>query len=480
MRTEGTAACVKTLTISGLYIDLAPLLPLILFPMTISVRFAPSPTGLLHVGNARTAVVTWLFARANSGKFLLRIDDTDLERSKAEYIDGIQRDLTWLGLDWDSMEHQSARMDKYDAAIEKLKADGRLYPCYETADELALKRKTLLGRGLPPIYDRGALDLDDAQIAAFEAEGRKPHWRFKLNHTPIEWDDLVRGSVSFQGKDMSDPVLIREDGSPLYHICSVVDDMEFGMTHVVRGEDHVANTAAHIQMIEALGGTAPEFAHLSMIADAEGGKLSKRLGSLTLEALREEEGVMPMAILSLLARTGTSDPIEAFADMQPLLDTFDFGKFSRATQKFDPDDLYRLSASITRELPFEDVEASLKDLGIEADETFWMTVRPNIEKLSDVKEWWHVTKGVVTPTAAAADADYLSDAASVLPEGPWTSATWKAWIGEIKGKTGRKGKGLFMPLRQALTGMDHGPELADLLPLIGEDKARARLSGKAA
>ena len=444
--------------------------------MSVKVRFAPSPTGFLHVGNARTAVITWLFARKMGGHFLLRIDDTDQERSKVEYELAIEDGLTWLGLNWDEKANQKDRMEKYNAVIEKLKADKRLYACYETSEELGLKRKTQLSRGLPPIYDRAGLNLTDEQLAKYEAEGRKPHWRFKLNHAPIEWTDLIRGPVSFKGDDMSDPVVLREDGTPLYHLCSVIDDIEFGITHVMRGEDHVSNTATHIQMFEAISGKAPEFAHLSLIADAEGGKLSKRLGSLSVKDIKEQEGLEAMSIVSLMARLGTSDPIEAFAEHQPLIDSFDFSKFSRSTPKFDTDELLRLNSKILHETDYKNVQVRLAHMGLEnLDEDFWNAIRANLEKLSDAKTWWSMVNDESASVIDAEDKDYIAQAASVMPPAPWSEKTWAEWIGKIKEVSDRKGKALFMPLRKALTGMEHGPELNNLLPLLGAEKAKARL-----
>ncbi len=440
--------------------------------MTVRVRFAPSPTGYLHAGNVRAAIVTWLFGRKNKGHFLLRIDDTDLERSKPEYEKDIEASLTWLNMPWDEKARQRDRGGRYDAMITKLKADGRLYACYETPEELALKRKTLLSRGLPPIYDRSALKLTEEQKAAMT---HPPHWRFKMNETPIEWDDMVRGPVKFDGALISDPVLIREDGSPLYHLCSVIDDIDYKITHVVRGEDHVSNTAMHIQMFEALGAKPPVFAHLPMISDSEGGKLSKRLGSLSVKDLKETEGLEPMAITSLLARLGSSDPIEPFATMQELVDSFDMGKFSKGAPKFDMEELLRLNAKIIHNTPFEAVQDRLAAMGMDGlDEQFWLSVRPNLTKLSDIREWWQVANGPVQPVIG--DAAFIAQAAAVLPPTPWDGQTWKTWTDAVKASTGRKGKDLFMPLRQALTGMDHGPELAVLLPLIGPDKARKRLA----
>lgn len=442
--------------------------------MTIKLRFAPSPTGNLHIGNARTALVTWLFTRANNGKFLLRIDDTDLVRSKDEYTADIKQSLTWLGLDWDEEAHQRDRTDEYAAGIEKLKADGRLYPCYETPEELDLKRKSLLGRKLPPLYDRGSLDLTEDDIKAFEDEGRKPHWRFKLNHAPITWKDHVRGDVSFNGNTMSDPVLIRNDGTPLYHICSVIDDIDFGITHIVRGEDHVSNTAAHIQMFEALGATAPEFAHLTMLAGAEGEKLSKRIGSKSLKEIRESGALEPMALVSLLSRIGTSAPVEILSDINDGTKAFDFKLFSRNTPKLDENELSRLNKKILQDMDFIDIKSRLDAMDLsDIDENFWNIARANITSFTDITEWYQVAKGPVTPIIE--DADFANTAAELLPSAPWNADTWNEWMTAIKNKTDRKGKNLFMPIRCALTGKEHGPELKDLLPLIGRERALERL-----
>ncbi len=446
--------------------------------MTVALRFAPSPTGKLHVGSARTALIVWLFARQHKGSYMLRIDDTDLQRSTEENVDDIMEGMKWLGLTWDSFARQRDRSADYDRAIQKLKDNGRLYPCYETEEELALKRKALLAQGLPPIYDRGALNLSAEDRAKLEAEGRRPHWRFKLKHTPIVWDDLVRGRVEFHGKDMTDPVLIREDGRPLYHICSVIDDIDFNITHIVRGEDHVTNTATHVQMFEALGATPPAFAHVTLLGDMEGGKLSKRKGGFGIKSLREEVGIEPMALISLVARIGTSDPIEPLTDMQQVIDSFDFGKFSRNLPKFDEDELYRLNAKILHQLDYATVKPRLDALGLAGvDENFWNAVRPNLEILSDIKDWWHIAKEDITPVIE--DKDFAAVAADLLPEGPWDGTTWQQWVEAIKAKTDRKGKNLFMPLRCAITGQEHGPDLKDLLPLIGRERVLGRLKSAA-
>lgn len=446
--------------------------------MTVATRFAPSPTGILHVGSVRTALIVWLCARKNKGTFMLRIDDTDLVRSKEENVEDIMAGLKWLGLDWDSFARQRDRAADYDRAIQKLKDSGRLYPCYETEEELGLKRKALLAQGKPPIYDRAALELTDAQKQKFAAEGRSPHWRFKLEHKPIIWQDLVRGHVEFHGKDMTDPVLIREDGRPLYHICSVIDDIDFGITHIVRGEDHVSNTASHVQMFEALGATPPQFAHVTLLGDMEGKKLSKRKGSFGLASLREEVGLEPMAIISLMARIGTSDPIEPLFTIDEAIESFDFSKFSRNLPKFDEEELYRLNAKILHKLEFAQVKDRLAALGMgDVDEAFWLAVRPNLELLADIKDWWQVAKGPVTPVIE--DAEFTKIAADLLPEGPWDNKTWEQWVAAIKAKTDRKGKALFMPLRLSITGQEHGPELGALLPLIGRQRVLERLKSAA-
>lgn len=443
--------------------------------MTVSVRFAPSPTGKLHVGSARTALIVWLWARKNKGTFMLRIDDTDLVRSTEENVEDIKTGMQWLGLNWDTFARQRERGAQYEAEINKLKASGRLYPCFETEEELELKRKVQLNMKQPPIYDRAALKLTPEEIAAKEAAGQKPHWRFKLEHKPIIWEDLVRGHVEFNGKDMSDPVLVRADGRPLYHICSVIDDIEFKVTHVVRGEDHVTNTATHVQMFEALGAKPPQFAHVTLLGDMEGGKLSKRKGGFGIKSLHEEVGIEPMALISLVSRIGTSDPIEPLFTMQEVIDSFDFSKFSRNLPKFDEDELYRLNSKILHQTPFSAVQERLAALGLkEIDEAFWNAVRPNLEILSDIADWWHVAKGNVTPVIQ--DAEFAKVAAELLPDGPWDSTTWQKWVEEIKRKTNRRGKELFMPLRCAITGQEHGPDLKDLLPLIGRQRVLERLN----
>lgn len=441
--------------------------------MTVITRFAPSPTGHLHVGNLRTAIHNWMWARRHNGRFLLRLDDTDVERSRAEYAEGIRADLAWLGLTPDGEVKQSDRFALYEARFAELRDAGRVYPCYETAQELDLKRKVQLGRGLPPVYDRAALSLTPDQIAAYEAEGRSPHWRFRLDHdAPIAWDDMVRGSQHFDPKLLSDPVIRRADGSWLYMLPSVIDDVDMGITHVVRGEDHVTNTAAQIQMFSALGASPPAFAHEALLVGSEG-KLSKRLGSLGISTFREQ-GLEAMALIALLARIGTSDPVIPVSDPAPLIEHFDFAHFGRAPARFDEGELKLLNQKIVHQLDYGAVKDRLPD-GV--SEAGWLALRPNLEIVADITNWWRIVKGPLSPPAPEAeDAPYLAAAADVLASLPFDAGIWPALTERLKGETGRKGKALFLPLRRALTGLDHGPDMAALLPLIGRDEALKRLS----
>ncbi len=438
--------------------------------MTILTRFAPSPTGRLHVGNIRTALHNWMFARANGGRFVLRIDDTDAERSEERFVDAIRADLDWLGMTPDGEERQSARGDIYEARFAALVEAGRVYRAYETAQELDLKRKIQLGRGLPPLYDCAALALTDADHVRLAAEGVAPHWRFRLDHdAPIAWDDLIRGPQHFDAKTMSDPVVRRADGSWLYMLPSAIDDAEMGVTHVVRGEDHVSNTALQLQMFDALGVTPPRFAHEALLTGAEG-KLSKRLGSLGVDHFREV-GIEAQAVRALLARIGTSDPVEPIADAAPLIAGFDFARFGRAPARFDETELAQLNARIVHTLDYATVADRLPAGMGEAE---WVAVRPNLNVLADAADWWRVIEGPV-PVDPDRDAAYLDRAAAVAGEIDWAGDPWHALTGQLKDATGRKGKALFLPLRRALTGLDHGPEMAALLPLIGRERAIARL-----
>ncbi len=445
----------------------------------VRVRFAPSPTGLLHVGNARVALINWLFARSAGGAFVLRLDDTDAERSETRFADAIERDLAWLGIGWDERVRQSDRMGDYRAALERLKDAGRAYACFETAAELELKRKKAQSAGRPPIYDRAALKLSAPERDKLIADGRKPHWRFKLEDADVAWDDAVRGAQRFEGRHMSDPVVVREDGAFLYMLPSVVDDAALAISHVIRGEDHVANTAVQIQMFEALGAPPPRFAHLPLLTDAKGANLSKRLGGFSLESLREA-GIEPLAVASLLARLGTAEPIVPASGIDELAAGFDLGRFGRASPRFDGDELSRLNARIVHAMPFAEARPRLTSLGFErADERFWLAVRTNLEKVSDAKDWHDACFGAVSdetrPPPSGEAREFLREAAKSLPPEPWDETTWGVWSRAVGEATGRKGPQLFRPLRLALTGREHGPEMKVLLPIIGRARAARRL-----
>ena len=441
------------------------------------VRFAPSPTGLLHVGNIRAALFNWLFAKRHGGTFILRLDDTDRTRSKPEYETAIERDLLWLGFDWARKERQSDRLAHYNSARDALVAAGRLYPCYETPEELEFRRKRLLAQGRPPVYDRAALKLSDADRLRLEGEGRRPHWRFKLATEQVHWDDLVRGPQHIDEASQSDPVLVRADGSYLYSFTSVVDDIAFGITHVIRGEDHVTNSGAQIQMFLALGGVVPAFAHLPLLVDAAGGGLSKRAGSLAVADLRER-GVEALAVCALLARLGTADPVEPVTSLEALVATVDFARVGRAAARFSEEDLVQLSARTLHGLPYAAVQARLTDMKADLGEAFWLAVRGNLATLRDAEGWAAVVRGPIAPTLE--DPAFLVEAAGKLPSEPWTEATWKEWTGTVSAACQRKGRALFHPLRLALTARETGPEMAKMLPLIGRAKAEARLKGQAA
>ena len=444
--------------------------------MSVKVRFAPSPTGKLHVGNVRTALVNWLFAKGQGGKFVLRIDDTDLARSTPEFEQGIEDDLTWLGLVWDERYNQSKRFDRYEEASARLKAAGRLYPCYETGDELDRRRKVQLARGLPPIYDRAALDLNDAEKAALEAEGRKPHWRFKLEGKRVAWEDLSRGHAEVDTSSMSDPVLIREDGLFLYTLPSVVDDIDMEITHVIRGEDHVTNTGAQIEIFEALGAAVPGFAHMPLLVGADGQALSKRLGSLSIAEMREQ-GYEPIAITSHLGRIGTSDPLDIADSVEALGASFAFTKMGRSPARYDTADLDRLNAQALHAMPYAAVQERLSAQKCDLGEAFWTVVKPNLEKFGDVTEMARLVQGPVTPVIE--DPAFASAALGLLPD-VIDDQAWSRWTAAVKDATGTKGKTLFMPLRLILTGQAHGPDMATLVPLIGRERMERRLKGEAA
>lgn len=443
--------------------------------MSVTVRFAPSPTGLLHIGNIRPALLNWLFALAEGGRFVLRYDDTDIARSRAEYAEAIAVDLDWLGIRPHVVVRQTERLALYEAAAERLKASGRLYRCYETSDELERRRRRQLGRGLPPIYDRAGLKLTEDDHARLAAEGRRPHWRFRLDGRPATWTDMIRGPQSVDTASLSDPVLVREDGTFLYTFTSVVDDVDLAISHIIRGEDHVTNTGVQIEIFQALGATPPSFAHHNLLASATGEALSKRLGSLSLKSLRDD-GFEPMAVASLAVLVGSDAEIHAYPSLDELARHVHIAGLSRSTAKFDPHDLETLNAHLVHTLAFADAEPRLASLGIAGGEAFWLAVRANCVRVADARTWWDIVTAETwtAPNLADDDRAFVRAAFDLLPDEPWDDTTWSSWTKAVAATTGRKGKPLFMPLRQALTGLDHGPELKALLPLIGRRRTLAR------
>ncbi|TKA97937.1 glutamate--tRNA ligase [Cereibacter changlensis] len=440
--------------------------------MTTVTRFAPSPTGYIHVGNLRTALMNWMIARKNGGTFILRLDDTDQERSKQEYSDGIMEDLEWLGLTWDRVERQSARLDRYAEAADQLRGAGRFYECFESPVELDLKRKKQLNMGKPPVYDRAALRLTEAEKAELRKE-RGGYWRFELVQERIEWEDGILGPISIDAASVSDPVLIRADGQVLYTFASSVDDIDMGVTSIVRGADHVTNTATQIQIMQAMGGTPPAFAHHSLLTGPQGEALSKRLGTLSLRDLRAR-GVEPLALLSLMARLGSSKPVEVASSHDELIAGFDVSSFGAAPTKFDAEDLFPLTRHVVQAMPFALVADRIRALGVPDDlaEGFWRMAKDNITVLDDLGAWWVLFRDGAEPMIEPEDAEFIAQAMTLLPEGPYTQATWGEWTAAVKEATGRKGKGLFMPLRKALTGQAHGPEMADVMPLLQTVRAK--------
>lgn len=439
------------------------------------LRFAPSPTGYLHLGNIRTALINWLYARSHKGSFILRLDDTDVQRSQQKYADQIQEDLAWLELHYDDMVKQSDRFEQYAKARELLKQQGRLYPCYETPEELELQRKVQLSAGKPPLYNRAALSLTQEQHDKYIAEGRKPHWRFKMAPGEIRWNDMVRGEVVFQGELLNDPILIREDGTPVFTLATAVDDVEMDITHIIRGEDHVTNTALQIQLMEAISGkpNTIQFGHLALISGGKGEGLSKREGSLSMVQLRED-GLEPLSINSLLAKLGTSDPIGPHISLQGIMDEFDIHKFGRSTPKLDPEDLVQMNVKILQILPFDQVQGRLEEMGLTGvTPEFWVLIQKNITRFQDVKKWWTICNG--HKSFKEDNKSLLETAEHFLPSEPWDENTFKAWMDDVKQDTGLKGKDLFMPIRKALTGEEHGPELKDLILLMGRPKVLNRL-----
>ena len=454
------------------------------FPNPV-VRFAPSPTGRLHIGNIRTALFNWLFASKNDGTFVLRLDDTDFERSTEEFAQGIVTDLEWLGIVPHKTFKQSDRVALYDEAANRLRKAGLLYPCYETADEIDRRRKRLMARGLPPVYDRSALKMTEEERTAFEEEGRKPHWRFLLpnfetspfetQRTEVHWNDVMRGVQTVDLASMSDPVLIREDGTYLYTLPSVVDDLEMGVTHIIRGGDHITNSGAQIALFEVLNGKPPEFGHHNLLTDASGDGLSKRKGTLSIASLRDG-GLEPMSVASLATLIGTGQAVEACSSMQVLSDVFEPEKVSKSPAKFDAVELETLNEKLLHDMPYTDAKPRLETLDCDEGEAFWLAIRPNLARFGDVADWKKVLDGEFDAVSMNDEnAAFIAEAKELLPELPWSETVWSDWTTALKAQTGRKGKELFMPLRQALTGQDHGPDMKQFLPVIGRERTLRRL-----
>ncbi|AFC74082.1 glutamate--tRNA ligase [Rickettsia montanensis] len=442
----------------------------------VITRFAPSPTGMLHVGNIRTALLNWLYAKKHNGQFILRFDDTDLERSKQEYKDAIEEDLKFLNINWDQTFNQLSRLSRYDEIKNLLLDKKRLYACYETPEELELKRKFQLSKGLPPIYDRASLNLTEEQAKKYIEQGRKPHYRFLVNHEPISWHDMIKGEAKYDGKALSDPIVIRADGSMTYMLCSVIDDIDYDITHIIRGEDHVSNTAIQIQMFEALNTTPPTFGHLSLIVNKDE-KISKRVGGFEIATLRKEVGIEAMAIASFFSLLGSSAQILPYKSMEKLANQFEISSFSKSPTIYQPEDLERLNHKLLISLDFDTVKERLKEIDAEyIDENFWLSVSPNLQKLRDVKDWWEICHQTPNVENLNLDKEYLKQAAELLPKGEITKDSWNIWTKEITNITGRKGKELFLPLRLALTARESGPEIAGVLPLIDREEIIKRLT----
>jgi glutamyl-tRNA synthetase len=448
------------------------------------VRFAPSPTGLLHVGNARTALLNALFARREGGTFILRFDDTDRARSEERFADAIGEDLAWLGIPPDRVERQSAHTALYEEALARLRADGRIYACYETEEELEFRRRRQLAAHQPPVYDRAALKLTDAERVKLEAEGRKPYFRFQLEQKKVAWDDLVRGRVEIDTASLSDPVVRRADGTWLYTLTSVIDDVEMGVSHIIRGEDHLTNSATQVEMFEALGAGPPRLAHHNLLTLPGGEGMSKRLGHLSLQSLRAE-GLEPLAVASAAVLVGTAEAVEPVQSLDALALKIDFARISHGPARFDPADLEALTARTLHAMPYESAAPRLEKLGVGGGSSFWEAVRGNLSRFDEALLWWRVVSEAISPTLSAADPEICKSAAAALPPEPWNKATWEkanwdAFVEAIKKATGKSGRPLFHPLRIALTGEERGPELRALLPFIGRARAAARFQGERA
>lgn len=443
--------------------------------MTKICRFAPSPTGFLHVGNIRAAIINFLYAKKTGGKFLLRLDDTDVERVKDEYREMIIKDMAWLGLEYEKIIKQSDRLEKYEEAKNRLIANGRLYECFETAEDLNFQRRSQTASGVAPIYNRAALNLTDEQKKSLRAQGLKPHYRFLLEDKITAWDDKIKGRITYEGRHFSDPVLVRDNCMPTYTFCSVVDDIEFGVTDIIRGEDHITNTAIQIQIFEALGVKTPDFAHLALVKASEG-KISKREGGFDVKSLRND-GYEAMAIVNLLAQIGTSTSIKIHKNFEELARDFDFAKFSKSAMNYDISELANINHKLLQSLDFCEAKPRLKEIGItgEVSEKFWTAIKLNINFLSEAKEWFEIFSEEFRFKNKNEDQEFLHEAAKLLPKNTEDENCWNLWLSEIKKISPRKGKELFMPIRLALSGKEHGPELKFLVNLIKRDEILKRL-----
>ncbi len=439
--------------------------------MSTVTRFAPSPTGLLHLGNIRTALINWLYAKNSGGKFILRIDDTDQERSKEEYISQIKYDLEWLGIDFDETFNQSSRFERYREEFEKLKSAGRIYACYETPDELERKRKLQMAAGGKQVYDRSALELSDEQKKDYELEGRKPHWRFLLQTERMRWNDLLKGEIDIDLTSLSDPVLFREDGVPLYTFCSAVDDIDFNITNVIRGDDHTSNTAVQIEIINALDKNKISFAHHALLKASSGDKLSKRDNVISIDSFREEN-IEPISILSLLSTIGTSKSIELKDSIQQIIDEFRLDTISTSPGRIETDVLKALNKKQVQKFEYDEVKTRLDKIDNNIDQKFWNTIKGNLDTVEDVAAWTEVV--FKNNSFETEDKDYINLALELMPDEPWDDQTWTVWTNAIKERTGRKGRELFLPLRLAFTGLTHGPEMKLLIQLIGRNKILER------
>ncbi|MDC3084704.1 glutamate--tRNA ligase [Gammaproteobacteria bacterium] len=442
------------------------------------LRFAPSPTGDLHIGNARTLILNYVYSKSISGELILRIDDTDKDRSEERFYSSIIKDVEWLKISISAIEKQSSKTEKYKKIRDYLIKEGYLYPCYETDEELNRLRKVSLSGGLPPIYDRASLKLTKQEIKDHEANGIKPYWRFKLDRENITWNDLIRGEQTIACNSFSDPVLIRADGTFLYTLPSVVDDIDMGITHVLRGEDHVSNTATQIQLFKILGSNVPNFGHHSLMVQKDGSRMSKRIGSMSLKDIRDS-GIEPMTLLNYCARIGTSDAIEAFQSIDQLVNNYSLTKISRSPARFSFEELMGLNKKVLQNISFRTLAKRLIDLDIEGKdaEIFWDTVKTNINTINEAQKWWNIVKDdKINIDLRQINRDFLKIAQETLPITPWNDKTWSIWTDEISQKTGLKGRELFLPLRIALTGENSGPELAKFILLLGRDLVLSRLN----